>query len=91
MAIFSTKKTLYICEVKMKGSIMVMPIGMGMNGMYGMGGNFYQCLKQRYGCGHADFGEAPKPVEVPVEIIQRRAWEPMKPGFFGKYFYLRHM
>lgn len=81
-----------MCEVNMKGNIMVMPMGffgmgMGMGSM--SGGNFYEGLKQRYGCGHADFGTAPRPVEVPIEYVPRRAPLPMKPGFWAKYFNLR--
>ena len=67
---------------------MVMPFGMSM---YGSGINVYQNMKQKYGCGHADFGTAPKFAEVPIEIAPARPAKQLPPGFWAKYFYLRHM
>ena len=43
---------------------------MGMGPM--AGGNVYESLKTQYGCGHADFGTAPKAFEYPMDVLVKR-------------------
>ena len=44
---------------------------MGMG--YPMGGNVYEGMKAKYGCGHVDFGSAPKTFEYPMEVLVKRS------------------
>lgn len=42
-----------------------------MLGMHNMSGNAYQNMKERYGCGHSDFGQSPIPAAYPFEIVPK--------------------
>ena len=66
-----------------------------MGGMYGMGGiqtgsagNEFENLRQRYGCGHADFGVRPYATPYPYAITPQRPESPSKKGAISRFFNL---
>lgn len=74
---------------------MVMPMSsFGMNsysmGGYGMGtsqGNAYQEVKNRYGCGHIDFGHRPIIAGYPVEVNPMPKERSIMKTWFGRIFH----
>lgn len=70
---------------------MVMPMGFSSNmSSYGSqnsnGGNVYQALHQKYGCGYADFGHRATLADCPLEISASKQQPQIKSNWFHRLF-----